>query len=252
MIRKCLYLLATLLFCLSASYVFAQDISSSDNDIPPYDSTAHQTGNNYYKDNIRPQWNISVQGGIATAYTDVKNNIHSNFMIGAGLQYRALYYLDVVIDFGSGKLSAGEEDANAANKKMKFTNDIFTVSALARFAPLKLVKNISYNAAMYYISNFYLGAGIGLMKNKVDANIFKDDSYQYIGNNDGSNAILPLELGISLPIFHLAHQQNINLNINYRFNFCLDDKEDGYKTPPSVNKRNDVYNTLLFGIGYRF
>lgn len=249
MIRKYVLPAATLLFCLNTSYVFSQSTSGSGDAVT---TTVNQRNNNYYKKNINPRWHIFIQGGTATPYTDVKDNKQSNFMIGGGIQYRALYYLDVSLDIGSGKLSAGATDANASNKQMKFTNNILSVAVLARFAPLKLTNDIPYKSALYYISNLYVGTGIGFMKNKVEANIFKDDDYAYIGNNDGSNVILPVELGISLPVWHLPHQQDISLNINYRFNFCLDDKVDGYQTPSYVNERKDVYNTLLFGLGYRF
>jgi len=207
---------------------------------------------NYFKLNPFPKYGVFLNGGITMPYTDIKKPTKAGYIIGVEGQYKVLYYLDLALDLQTGKLSAGETDANPANAKQKFDNSLFNALVIARFSPLKLMKDIKFNSALYYFGNLYIGAGIGIVSSKVEANLFTNPNYKYIGNYSGIDAVIPVEAGITLPVAQFRNLQQLKLNVNYRFNFVMGDKLDGYITPSTVNSNNDVYNTFTIGVGYCF
>lgn len=231
--------------CMAWS-VFAQE-TLLDND-----PEAIAPAGNYFKMNPYPKYGVFLNGGFTMPYTDIKKPTNAGYIIGLDGQYKALYYLDLALDLQTGKLSAGETDANPANAKPRFDNQFLNAVVVARFSPLKLLKDIKYNSALYYFGNLYVGAGIGIVSSKVEANIFTAANYKYIGNYSGIDAVIPVEAGITLPVAQFRNQQQLKLNFNYRINFVMGDKLDGYITPSTVNFRNDVYNTFTVGVGYCF
>ncbi len=236
-----------LLFCSCAIWpVFAQETLLNN------DAAAAAQVSNYFKMNPYPKYGVLLTGGFTMPYTDIKRPIGTGYIIGVEGQYKTLYYLDLALDLQIGKLSAGEADASPANGKLRFSNQIFNAVVVARFSPLKLLKDIKFNSALYYFGNLYVGAGIGMVSSKVDANIFTNASFEYIDNYSGMDAVIPVEAGITLPVAQFRNQQKLKLNLNYRVNFAMGDKLDGYITPNTVNFKNDVYNTLTVGIGYFF
>jgi len=240
-----LLLMAICCSCMAWS-AFAQETLLDNN------PEAIAPASNYFKMNPYPKYGVFLNGGVTMPYTDIKKPTNTGYIIGIEGQYKVLYYLDLVLGLQTGKLSAGEADANPANAKPKFDNQIFNAIVAARFSPLKLVKDIKFNSALYYFGNLYVGAGIGIVSSKVEANIFPVANYKYIGNYSGMDAVIPVEAGITLPVAQFRNQQQLKLNLNYRVNFAMGDKLDGYITPNTVNFSNDAYNTLTIGVGYCF
>src|SRR5690606_27429908 len=135
---------------------------------------------NYFKLNPFPKYGVFLNGGITMPYTDIKKPTKAGYIIGVEGQYKVLYYLDLALDLQTGKLSAGETDANPANAKQIFDKSLFNALVIARFSPLKLMKDIKFNSALYYFGNLYIGAGIGIVSSKVEANLFTNPNYKYI------------------------------------------------------------------------
>jgi hypothetical protein len=206
--------------------------------------------NNYYKNAIEPNYGFYVLGGLTTPFTDVHKHTQIGVAYGLLGEIKATYYLNVAFDLQKGNLSAGDPEANRENKLLKFSNQFFTGTASVRFTPLKLMNTIEYKSALYYLSNVYMGVGLGLLKSDVTANLFQDRSFKYIGNYKGFNLVLPLELGISVPMYEWKYKRNLSLNINYRMSFVTSDRVDGYITPQTHNARNDTYGILNIGLGY--
>lgn len=233
-------------FVLLAVAFFMAQFKATAQDLP--ESSTAATGN-FYRDNPKPKYGVFINGGVTFPYTDVKSPNHTSYVFGVEGQYRPVYFLDVLVDFQLGELKAGD---TKSDKNLYFKNQIFNAVLLARFYPLKFMNNIPLSSPMYYVSGLYAGVGVGMVRSKVEANLMTDPDFEYIGNYTGSDVLLPVDIGATIPIAQLPKQQQISINVDYRFNFTLGDKLDGYASPRNVNHNNDVFNTLTVGIGYNF
>ncbi len=214
--------------------------------------TATTTSSNYYKANLKPRVGIYLIGGVTAPFTDVVQSKKPSYAIGIQGLYKATYFLDALLDFQVGKMTAGIQPTTQKPKRMQFENQIFSVSLVGHVSPLKFMNNIYYNSALYYLSNIYVGTGLGIVKSKVNANLFTDPNFEYIGNYEGTDLMLPIDFGINLPMFEMKKNQKLSLSVNYRFCFVMGDKIDGYITPKTINEKNDVINLFNVGIGYNF
>lgn len=214
--------------------------------------TETKASNNYFKTASIPKYGVYILGGVAMPYTDVNTSAKAGLSFGAQGQIKATYFLDAALDIQMGKLSAGDSRANSSNRLMRFENKPFSAAAVARLSPLKFLNNIQHKTPLYYLSNLYVGTGIGLLKSKVEANRFVDPTFVYIGNYAGTDVFLPVEFGITAPVYEMKNKSSISVNLNYRVCFVMNDKIDGYTTPVVLNDKNDVFNVFTIGIGYRW
>jgi hypothetical protein len=197
-----------------------------------------------------PKFALSINGGLAFSYTDVKPQ-KSAPVFGLGAAYFAKPYLHINLDVQKGWLKGGEEIALSG--LMGSDNSFFTAGVTVRFLPLTLLSN-QYNKAINFLSGIYVGAGGGIISNSVKSNAIISPDYGSLGDYSGVSFMVPIEGGINIPIAYFGNQNDkrIMINLNYRANLCFSDKIDGYVPIVDANKKNDAFNTLTAGLVFNF
>lgn len=131
----------------------------------------------------------------------------------------------------NGKLRLGQFLDNAANYSQ------FTLGA---------------NTFSRILSNVYVGAGAGLVKNRIKRQI--DPMYaDGIANQSGKLAedlgeihfVLPLNAGVDIPFGRTLYGPQWAINVNYQHTLTFNDNLDGVK-----NKSNDQYGFVSLGVKY--
>jgi|SRR5690554_2835343 len=191
-------------------------------------------------------WNISLNGGLTFAATDV-NNSKTGSIFGIGAGFQPLSFLQINLDIQKGLLQEGDHDNN---QTMHFKNNYIYGSLTARFHPLALILKDEYSS---FKNTLYVGTGIALTKSNVDANNINNPDVGYIDNYKGTDVFVPLELGVQYPVWNSkVDNQLINLNLNFRHHLGFADQLDGYEPQVSNNKKNDVFSQITLGISYNF
>lgn len=102
------------------------------------------------------------------------------------------------------------------------------------------------------LSNVYVGAGAGLVKNRITRQI--DPMYaEGITNQGGELAedlgeihfVLPLNAGVDIPFGRTLYGPQWAINVNYQHTLTFNDNLDGIK-----NKSNDQYGFVSLGVKY--
>jgi hypothetical protein len=197
----------------------------------------------------QPAFGVSLNGGMTFAYTDVKPS-GSSGLIGVGAQYYIMPFLSANLDLQKGGMKAGEEVA-ASNNEMGFTNSYFYGSLALRFYPVALVNNSNNNQALKILSGIYGGTGLGFLSNSVKANSISDATYGSIPDFKGSNLVVPIQAGITIPVAKVGTMR-LDANLDYRVNLCMSDKIDGYVPTVRANEKNDAFNQLTVGLMLNF
>ncbi len=205
----------------------------------------------YAPNNSTSQFEVQLYGGLTRIYCDV-NTINNEASIGANLYYKVTDYFSVGLDIHKGKYSGGNRD-NQKVYFMEFTNKFLTTSIIARIYPFAL-PSIDANV----LRQFYLNAGVGAHFNNLNAYNSQIAQVGYLQNNKDANFFIPLEAGISVPIYkwpsaqHLGKMNSVNLFTAYRYNLGFSDTWDGYTPVVNANAHNDGSGSVLFGIGFEF
>jgi len=105
------------------------------------------------------------------------------------------------------------------------------------------------------ITNVYIGAGAGLLKNRISRNL-TTDYINYLSNNGGEVAenrsgihfIVPLNIGVDIPFGRTLYGPKWAINVNYQHNLTFNDNLDGI-----INKqKSDQYGFMSIGVKYAF
>ncbi|MFA6057036.1 MAG: hypothetical protein WC756_02470 [Taibaiella sp.] len=212
-------------------------------------SNAQELISNTTPDNS-PKIALSVNGGLAFSYTDVKPQ-KSAPIFGLGVAYFAKPYLHINLDVQKGWLKGGEDIS--VSGLMGSDNSFFTAGVTLRFLPLTLLSH-QYNKTINFFSGIYVGAGGGIISNSVKSNTIISPDYGSLGDYSGVSFMVPIEGGINIPVAYFGSQngKRIMINLNYRANLCFSDKIDGYVPIVEANKKNDAFNTLTAGVVFNF
>lgn len=203
-----------------------------------------------YDSNTATRFGIYIEGGITIPYTDVKSPKHISYITGIQVSYNPFPFIGLAGSMRIGQLKAGDK-GSIMNDNMYFENRIFDAVFIVQLFPLKLA-DVNDNIVLSYLSSFYIGGGMGMIKSHVDAHRFYPSDFEYIGNYTGRNVVFQIIAGFDIPVIRFSDNRTVNIIISYRVNFCHTDKLDGYVTPEYQNGKNDAYNDLNVGIGYRF
>jgi len=108
------------------------------------------------------------------------------------------------------------------------------------------------NTLSRILSNIYVGAGAGLVKNRINrttSSFYKD----YLENNGGElstdlgeiHFVVPLNIGLDIPFGRTLYGPQWAINVNYQHTLTTNDNLDGIK-----NKSNDQYGFVSLGVKY--
>src|SRR5690606_422198 len=108
------------------------------------------------------------------------------------------------------------------------------------------------NTLSRVLSNVYVGAGAGLIKNRIKRQI--DPTYADAVTNQGGELaedlgeihfVLPLNVGVDIPFGRTLYGPQWAINVNYQHTLTFNDNLDGV-----VNNNNDQYGYVSLGVKY--
>ena len=108
---------------------------------------------------------------------------------------------------------------------------------------------LSDNSFKSFISNVYIGAGVGFISNDITAHrrysgVDIVPSFQGVDQSD--ELIIPLNVGVDIPLGQSLYGPTWAINLNYQHSFSMDDNLDGYKN--DFSKYNDHYGYFSLGV----
>lgn len=201
--------------------------------------------------NTSSQFEVQLYGGLTKIYCDV-NAVNNEASVGASIYYKVTDYFSVGFDVHKGKYSGGNKD-NQQLYFMEFTNKFLTTSLMARIYPFA-IPNIDANI----LRRLYLNVGVGAHFNRLNAYNSQISNVGYLENNKDANFFIPMEAGISIPIYkwpsakHFEKMNTLSIFSAYRYNLGFSDTWDGYTPVVNANSHNDGSGTVLFGIEFEF
>jgi len=198
-----------------------------------------------------PQWALSLNAGVAMPFTDVKDKSVTP-VFGVGAAYFITPYFHLNLDLQKGWLRGGDDIDNTSGL-MGTKNSYYTASLMGRFLPFGLRKDAdNEDARMNPLMGLYGGIGIGITGNSVQSNAIVSSDFGSIGDYSGVAFMMPVEVGINIPVALLAKSRRLMVNANVRTNLCFSDKIDGYIPVVEGNKKNDAFDIFTLGLVYNF
>ncbi|MFA6247078.1 MAG: hypothetical protein WC615_09055 [Mucilaginibacter sp.] len=210
----------------------------------------------FYQSKAQGSLNYATYGiGISVSenhpYADLKREYNNKSFAITG-NYFYTPYVPIGLEFQFGKLSGGGNTPDLDRDLRRFENNY---KALILHMDVQLGEVISYerNVFLNIIKNFYAGAGVGGIYNKVDVNRTQAGSnpvYTFPGKDSGVNLIVPLRFGYEFKFYNAYDQPNIRLDIGYQHNLTFGEGIDGYADPSTKFKNNalDQYRQITVGI----
>lgn len=197
---------------------------------------------------------ISVGAGAGTTInlTDL-GNVEAKFAFYGELDYLITPYISVGLHGEKGTLAGNGYDSDFKNRY--FAGNINGKLRLGLF--LDNTNNYSYytleaNTLSRILSNIYVGAGAGLVKNRI--NRHTSEFYaKYLASNGGELAdklgeihfVVPLNVGVDIPFGRTLYGPQWAINVNYQHTLTFNDNLDGV-----INKNNDQYGLISVGVKY--
>ena len=98
----------------------------------------------------------------------------------------------------------------------------------------------------------YVGAGAGLVKNRISRNIstLYANYLESVGGEISKDAgeihfVVPLNVGVDIPFGRTLYGPQWAINVNYQHTLTFNDNLDGI-----INKNNDQYGFVSVGVKY--
>lgn len=197
---------------------------------------------------------VSVGAGAGVAYnlTDL-TNVEAKFAFFGEADYLINPFISVGLRGEKGTLSGNSYNSDFENRY--FAGNLNGKVRLGQF--MGQADNYSYytlqaNTLSRIISNVYVGAGAGLVKNRIKRNI--DPIYTDAITNQGGELaddlgeihfVVPLNVGVDIPFGRTLYGPQWAINVNYQHTLTTNDNLDGIK-----NKNNDQYGFVSLGVKY--
>ena len=194
---------------------------------------------------------IGMSGGITYPFSDVPKG-NTAFAMAANFEYYMNPFLTAELEIQTGKITNfGKNDPHLRS----FTNSYQSL-VLNSKVRLGLFTNFYYDDFLYAVKGFYIGTGLGAIKNKITKiNRIKPDGSNYVfpGQDKSYNMIIPLNIGIDFYFFDNWGFPRYILNLNLQHNLSLGEGLDGYNDPPPFkNRYPDYYGFFTAGFKYTF
>jgi len=199
---------------------------------------------------------VSVGAGAGVAYnlTDL-SNVESNFAFYGEADYLISPFISVGLHGEKGTISGHGYESEFENRY--FAGNVNGKVRLGQF----MNRSIDYsrytleaNTFSRILSNIYVGAGAGLVKNRI-ARALASKYADGVVNQGGElipaedfgqvHFVLPINVGIDVPFGRTLYGPQWAINLNYQHTFTFNDNLDGIK-----NKNNDQYGFVSLGLKY--
>ena len=195
---------------------------------------------------------IGAGAGVALNFTDLAN-VEPKFAFYGEADYLITPYLSVGLRGEKGTLEGNGYDSEFKNRY--FAGNINGKIRIGQF--MGHPDNYSYytleaNTLSRILSNVYVGAGAGLVKNRINrttSTFYRD----YLANSGGElstdlgeiHFVVPLNAGVDIPFGRTLYGPQWAINVNYQHSLTFNDNLDGIK-----NKSNDHYGFVSVGVKY--
>ncbi|WP_333889211.1 outer membrane beta-barrel protein [Sphingobacterium siyangense] len=195
---------------------------------------------------------VGAGAGATFNFTDLsKTKAHPAAYIEA--DYLFTPFISVGIRAEKGKLSGNEYDS-------EFSNNYYAGNVNGKVRLGQLLNdpnNYSYKTLTSDIfstifSNIYLGAGAGIIKNRISrdissyyANAIHNKGGGVAKDRYGYHFVVPLNVGLDVPFGRTLYGPKWAINLNYQHTLTTNDNLDGI-----INGKNDQYGVLSLGIKY--
>jgi len=197
---------------------------------------------------------ISVGAGAGVAYnlTDLAN-VKAKFAFYGEVDYLINPFISVGLRGEKGTLAGHGYNSEFENRY--FTANVNGKLRVGQFlADASNYSQYTLGASTFsrILSNIYVGAGAGLVKNRIKRQI--DPMYaEAVANQGGELAedlgeihfVLPLNAGVDIPFGRTLYGPQWAINVNYQHTLTFNDNLDGIK-----NKSNDQYGFVSLGVKY--
>ncbi|WP_286849790.1 MULTISPECIES: hypothetical protein [Sphingobacterium] len=197
---------------------------------------------------------ISIGAGAGGTFnlTDL-GNVESKFAFYGELDYLITPFISVGLHGEKGTLAGNGYESDFKNRY--FAGNINGKIRVGQF--LDGSKNYSYytlqaNTLSRILSNVYVGAGAGLVKNRISKNIstLYANYLESVGGEISKDAgeihfVVPLNVGVDIPFGRTLYGPQWAINVNYQHTLTFNDNLDGI-----INKNNDQYGFVSVGVKY--
>ncbi|MEN5434773.1 outer membrane beta-barrel protein [Sphingobacterium faecium] len=197
---------------------------------------------------------ITIGAGAGAAYgmTDFKNSKAHFTWYGEG-DYLISPFISVGLRAEKGTVSGNSMEETYKNSY--YAGNVNAKLRLGKF--MNLPDNYSYYTLVTsdferILSNIYIGAGAGLMKNRIATNFSPEfqEGVAAIGgeiaqDRSGIHFVVPINVGVDIPFGRTLYGPQWAVNVNYQHTLTTNDNLDGV-----INKNNDQYGFLSVGVKY--
>jgi hypothetical protein len=195
---------------------------------------------------------IGAGAGGTINLTDI-GNVESKFAFYGELDYLITPFISVGLHGEMGTLAGNGYESEFKNRY--FAGNVNGKIRVGQF--LEGAKNYSYytlqaNTLSRILSNVYVGAGTGLVKNRIQRNIstlyanYLESSGGEIAKDRGEiHFVVPLNVGVDIPFGRTLYGPQWAINVNYQHTLTFNDNLDGV-----INKNNDQYGFVSVGVKY--
>lgn len=195
---------------------------------------------------------IGAGAGGTINLTDL-GNVQSKFAFYGELDYLITPFISVGLHGEKGTLAGNGYESDFKNRY--FAGNINGKIRVGQF--LEGAKNYSYytlqaNTLSRILSNVYVGAGAGLVKNRISRNIsqYYTNYLESVGGKISKDVgeihfVVPLNVGVDIPFGRTLYGPQWAINVNYQHTLTFNDNLDGV-----INKNNDQYGFVSVGVKY--
>lgn len=203
-------------------------------------------------------YRLSVGGGAGGTlpFADVKGKFA---YAGYGsIDYHFTPFITAGLEAQMGLLKGGNRVSDRHQREFTNAYQAFMVNAKFRAGQFT---DFYYSDFLNYTKGFYLGTGIGMIKNNMNtivrSKIDEDGNlYTFPGKDSSSGAIVPINVGIDFYFPDGWGDIRYVFNINYQANWTFGEGLDGYDDTQTIRKNvgsaPDIYNFLSVGFKYTF
>jgi hypothetical protein len=197
------------------------------------------------------KFSIGGGAGFTKSYADLHEHNYGEAIYGTA-DFFFTPFLSLGVEAQNGTVKGGQSNQDPSG--LRFTNS-YRSATLNGKVFLGTFINYQRSSFLEQIKGLYVGAGVGLLQNRVfdlkrnDRNE-PDRVYQPFTNE----AIIPMSLGFNYYRPNRYGHYRYVVNLNYQSNITLGEGLDGYdsSTIRYKNGNPDVYTYLTLGLKYNF
>ncbi|WP_418359222.1 hypothetical protein [Sphingobacterium detergens] len=195
---------------------------------------------------------IGAGAGGTFALTDLSND-GAKFAFYGEADYLITPFLSVGLHGEKGKLKGSGYNSEFENSY--YAANVNGKVRIGQF--LGNSENYSYytlqtNMLSRVISNIYVGAGVGALKNRIKHQLdpaytssIVDRSGEIADDRFGVHFVIPLSIGVDIPFGRTLYGPQWAINVNYQHTLTTNDNLDGI-----INSNKDQYGFVSLGLKY--